>query len=60
MHPKIHAGIIPSKGPIQKPSLVDSRCCAVEMFGNVSGVDELNAYERSIEHILDSYASSGK
>ena len=46
----MHAGIIPSKGPIQELSLVDSRCCAVELSGKVSGFDEL--CKRIMENIL--------
>ena len=52
-HPKIHAGIIPSKGPIHKPSLVDSRCCAVELFGKVSGFDDL--WKRIMEQTISFY-----
>lgn len=50
-HPKIHAGIIiPSKGPIHRPSSFGSRCCAVELSGKVSGFDEL--CKRIMENII--------
>ena len=50
-HPKIQAGIIPSKGPTKEPSLVEpSRFCAAELSGNVSGFGEL--CKRIVEQII--------
>lgn len=60
-HPKIQAGIIPSKGPTKEPSLVEpSRFCADELSGNVSGFGEL--CKRIVEQIylFDFSASSYK
>ena len=52
-HPEIHTGIIPSKGPIHKLSSFDSRCCTVELSGEVSGFDDL--WKRIMEQTISFY-----